>query len=182
MIKEKNKKKKDKEQEEGEEIPLKVMNEIRRSNRMEPLTKEQHNKRKALIKANRQWDTDSQSDQMERLNQKDHSDTQLPSGANSVSAADREKTEAERKNLESTKNSQRSANEEYLLEKAARENDNQTGKNANLSSNCSFSTGKKKQLDQSPLKEQLNQSHAEGAIRPNGTIRPNGAIRHASGL
>jgi hypothetical protein len=96
MTKEKNKKKKDKKQEEGEGIPLKVMIEIRRTNLMEPLTKEHHDKKKALTKrANRQRDTDSQSgqaDQTERLNQKDPSDMQLmPSAANSVSAADRKK-------------------------------------------------------------------------------------------
>jgi hypothetical protein len=58
MPKDKRKKKiergKGKEEEEGEGIPLKQMNEYRRSNRMELLTKEKHDARKAVIRANNQ--------------------------------------------------------------------------------------------------------------------------------
>jgi hypothetical protein len=58
MPKDKSKKKKErgkgKEEEEGEGIPLKQMNEYRMSNRMELLTKEQHDARKAVIRANNQ--------------------------------------------------------------------------------------------------------------------------------
>ncbi len=58
MPRDKSKKKKEcgkgKEEEEGEGIPLKQMNEYRRSNRMEPLTKEKHESRKAVIRANEQ--------------------------------------------------------------------------------------------------------------------------------
>jgi hypothetical protein len=47
MTKDRNKKKKDKEQERDEGIPLKVMNEYRRTNRMLPLTQEEHKRKKA---------------------------------------------------------------------------------------------------------------------------------------
>jgi hypothetical protein len=54
MTKDKSKKKKErrkgKEEEEGKGIPLKQMNEFRRSNRMKLLTKEQHEARKAVFK------------------------------------------------------------------------------------------------------------------------------------
>ncbi len=55
MTKGRNKKKeqgKGKEQKEGEGISLKVANEYRRTNQMEPLPKEQHEARKAVIWAN----------------------------------------------------------------------------------------------------------------------------------
>ncbi len=57
----------------------------------------------------------------------------MPSGANGVSAEGMEKIEAERKNLESARDFQRTANEEYLKEKAALEIENQTGEQVNLS-------------------------------------------------
>ncbi len=60
MTKDKNKKKKDKEQEKDEGIPLKVMNELRRANRMAPFTKEEHDKKKALVKAGSQRDSGTQ--------------------------------------------------------------------------------------------------------------------------
>ena len=60
MTKDKKKKKKakaeenDMAQEEGEGIPLKMANEYRRTNRMGPLTPEQFEARKAVIRANNQ--------------------------------------------------------------------------------------------------------------------------------
>jgi hypothetical protein len=139
MPKDKSEKKKDKEhgkgkeEEEGEGIPLKQMNEYRRSNRMELLTKEQHEARKAVIRGNNQKaeeavkrkSVQTQSDQTERSGTQTSSDTQLPSGANGVSAEDLENIEAEKKNLESARDFQRIANEEHYKEKA--EIENQTG-------------------------------------------------------
>jgi hypothetical protein len=111
MPKDKSKKRKGKQQEEGEGIPLKQMNEYRRSNRMKLLTKEQHDKKKVVIRENnlkakeavRRKSAETQSNQTERSNTQSSSDTQLPSGANGVSAEDMEKVEAERKNLESAR-------------------------------------------------------------------------------
>ncbi len=87
MPRDKSKKKKErwkgKEEEEGEGIPLRQMNEYRRSNRMEPLTKEQHEARKAVIRANNQKaeaeealrlrGVQTQLDQTERSNPKSSS-------------------------------------------------------------------------------------------------------------
>ncbi len=130
---------KGKEEEEGEGIPLKQMNEYRRSNRMELLTKEQHEARKAVIRgknqkaeeAVRRKSAQTQSNQTERLSTQSSSDTQLPSGANGMSAEDLERIEAKKKNLESARDFQRIANEEYHKEKA--EIENQTGEQINLS-------------------------------------------------
>ena len=58
MTKDKSKKKKKREQGKGKEeevnegIPLKTANEFRRTNRMEPLSKEQWEQRKAVIREN----------------------------------------------------------------------------------------------------------------------------------
>ena len=58
MTKDKSKKKKKKEQGKGKEeevnegIPLKTAKEFRRTNRMEPLTNEQWEQRRAVIRAN----------------------------------------------------------------------------------------------------------------------------------
>ena len=84
---------KDKEEEEGEGTPLKQMNEYRRSNRMEPLTKEQHDKRKAVIRGNNleaqeaviRMRKQTNSDKTECSNTQNSSDEQLSPGANSVS-------------------------------------------------------------------------------------------------
>ncbi len=113
MTKDKNKKKKKKEQskgkeeEEGEGIPLKTANEFRRTNRMEPFSKEQYEKRKAVIRENnsklekqlgqmKSAQTQSHlSDQTERSNLQSSSNTQLPSGENSVSVQETEKIEKE---------------------------------------------------------------------------------------
>ncbi len=72
MPKDKSKKKKDKErgkgkeEEKGEGIPLKQMNEYRRSNRTELLTKEQHEARKAVVRGNNQKAEEAVSCQAEK--------------------------------------------------------------------------------------------------------------------
>jgi hypothetical protein len=119
---------------------LKQMNEYRRSNRMKLLKKEQHEARKAVIRANNQKAEEAikrksdqtQSDQAERSSSQSSSDTQLPSGANGVSAEDLEKIEAEKMNLESARDFQRIGNEEHYKELADAEIENQTGEHDNL--------------------------------------------------
>jgi hypothetical protein len=158
MTKNKNKKKKGSElgkgieQEEGEGIPLKMANEYRRSNKMELLTQEQFEARKAVIRANnqkaeeaiRRKSVQTLSDQTERSNiqssssSQSSSDTQLSQGASSVSLEEAEKIEAERSNLESARDFQRIANLEHYEEKAAieskkAESENQTGLQLNSS-------------------------------------------------
>ncbi len=126
MTKDKSKKKKKKEQskgkeeEDGEGIPLKTTNEFRRANRMEPFTKEQYEKIRAVIRANNSKlekqleqikgaQTQSHlSDKTERSNLQSSPNTQLPSGENAVSAQEAEKVEEE-----IAKNFQQIANLEY---------------------------------------------------------------------
>ncbi len=152
MPRDKSKRKKDKEQrknkeeEEGEGIPLKMANEYRRSNRMEPLTKEQHEARKAVIRANNQkaeeaikrMHDQTDSDKAASSNTQSPSDAQRQPEANSVAVEESEKIEAERKNLESARGFQLIANLEHYKEKAKieslrAENENQTGLQHNLS-------------------------------------------------
>ena len=137
MTKESKKKKekgKGKEQAEGEGSPLKVTNEYRRTNRLEPLTKEQHEARKAVIWANNK----KAEAAVRRMRDQTNSDQTLSNThepqqtkANNVSVEETAKVEAERKNLESARDFQRIANDEYLMEKA--EIENQTGEQLNLS-------------------------------------------------
>ncbi len=125
MPKNKSKKKKErgkgKEEEEGEGIPLKQMNEYRRSNRMEFLTKEQHDAKKAVIRANNQKAEEAlklkgiqtQLDQTERSNTQissntlSSSNTQSSSRESTVSDKELEKIELERRNLECARDFQR---------------------------------------------------------------------------
>jgi hypothetical protein len=147
MPKDKRKKKKDKErgkgnqEEEGEGIPLKQMNECRRSNRMAPLTQEQHEARKAVIRANNQKaeeavkrkSVQTQSGQTERSNTQSSSEAQLPTVAKAfISAEDLENNEAEERNLKSARDFQRIANEEHYKELAEAEIENQTGEHNNF--------------------------------------------------
>ncbi len=141
-----------KEGEEGEGIPLKQMNEYRRSNRMQPLTKEQHEARQAVVRANNQKAEEAlrlkciqtQSDQPDRSssripsNMQRSSDAQSPAGESDVSGKRDDKIEEDRKNLECARNFQVIANMEHLKEKAEIESkraeiENQTGKQPNLS-------------------------------------------------
>jgi hypothetical protein len=141
-----------KEEEEGGGIPLKQMNEYRRSNRMQPLTKEQHEARQAVVRAKNQEAEEAlrlkgiqtQLDQPDRSNievpsnMQSSSDAQTPQGESALSENRAKKIEEERKNLECAKNFQRIANMEHLAEKAEIESkraeiENQTGKQPNLS-------------------------------------------------
>jgi hypothetical protein len=113
-----------KEEEEGGGIPLKQMNEYRRSNRMQPLTKEQHEARQAVVRAKNQKAEEAlrlkgiqtQLDQPDRSNSTD--------GVSNLY-----QTKSDQKNLESAE-----------IESKRAEIDNQTGIQPNLSSFICFTS------------------------------------------
>ena len=126
MAKVKNKKKekeqgKGKEEEEGEGIPLKVANEFRRTNGMEPLTKEQHEARKAVIWANNKKAEEAVMkirDQTNSDQTKSNTHDPQQKSTSIMSVEEAAKKEAERSNLESARDFQRQANLEHYREKA----------------------------------------------------------------
>ena len=188
MTKHKSKKKKKKEQGKGKEeevnegIPLKTANEFRRTNRMEPLTNEQWEQRRAVIRANNEklekqlgQMTSAQtksnlSDKNERSNLQHTSDTQLQSEEKAVSA--QEVTEVEEKIV---RNFQQIANLEYYEEQAqieglGAENENQTGLNPNLPSNSLPHTGMESDQTLAQSVALPNQTLAQSVALPNQTL------------
>ena len=185
MTKDKSKKKKKKEQGKGKEeevdegIPLKTANEFRRTNRMEPLSKEQWEQRKAVIRGNNER-LEKQLVQMKSAQTKSNlsdqnvrsntSDTQLPSEEKTVPAQEAKEVEEE-----IVKNFQQIANLEYYEEQAQfdrqrAENENQTGLNPNLPSNSLPLTGMESNQTLAPSVDHTNQTLAPSVDHTNQTL------------
>jgi hypothetical protein len=185
MTKDKSKKKKKKEQGKGKEeevdegIPLKTANEFRRTNRMEPLSKEQWKQRKAVIRGNNEK-LEKQLVQMKSAQTKSNlsdqnvrsntSDTQLPSEEKTVPAQEAKEVEEE-----IVKNFQQIANLEYYEEQAQfdrqrAENENQTGLNPNLPSNSLPLTGMESDQTLAPSVDHTNQILAPSVDHTDQTL------------
>ena len=186
MTKESKKKKekgKGKEQAEGEGIPLKVANEYRRTNRMEPLTKEQHDARKAVIWANKRAE-----EAVKKMRDQTNSDQTLsnthepqPTKANNVSVEEAVKVEAERLNLESARDFQCLANLKYYKEKADIESkraeiENQTGLPHNPSTDLLPLTGKEESSDPNQTSSDLKRTPSD----PNQTLSDTAETRRSA--